>query len=48
MTGQAAAARAAGATQAWLQVVAANAPAVGLYRKLGFEVSHRYSYRIAP
>ena len=48
MNGQASAARAAGATQAWLQVVAANAPAVGLYRKLGFETSHRYSYRIAP
>jgi N-acetylglutamate synthase len=37
-----------GATQAYLQVVAANAPALNLYRAMGFAEAYRYHYRIAP
>lgn len=37
-----------GATRAWLQVVAANEPAIGLYESEGFHQAYRYSYRIAP
>ncbi len=37
-----------GARRAWLQVVAANAPAVGLYQAMGFEEVYRYAYRTAP
>ena len=34
----------AGAQQAYLQVEAANTPAVTLYRGLGFEIAYRYRY----
>ena len=36
-----------GATSAWLQVVAENEPAIGLYRQFGFEVLYTYFYRQA-
>ena len=36
------------ATQTYLQVVASNAPAIALYRQLGFSEAYRYHYRIAP
>ena len=38
-------ARLKGARRAWLQVEAANAPAIHLYRALGFAESYRYHYR---
>lgn len=37
-----------GATQAYLQVVAANTAARRLYAELGFEEVYRYGYRLAP
>ena len=37
-----------GAKRAWLQVVAANEPAVELYQSEGFQQAYRYAYRIAP
>ena len=37
-----------GATRAWLQVVAANEPAIGLYQSEGFQQAYRYAYRKAP
>lgn len=39
-----AAARQAGAKRAWLQVEADNAPALALYRGLGFEAAYAYRY----
>ncbi len=41
-------ARATGASLAFLQVTAENAPAIALYRQLGFTEAYRYSYRAAP
>jgi ribosomal protein S18 acetylase RimI-like enzyme len=41
-----AAAASRGAAQAWLQVNAANQPAIGLYRSLGFTEAYRYRYRV--
>jgi GNAT superfamily N-acetyltransferase len=48
MAGQADAARSLGIDTLYLQVVAANAPAIALYRKLGFSEAYRYHYRARP
>jgi N-acetylglutamate synthase len=39
---------AAGADRILLQVAIDNAPAIALYEGLGFRISHRYHYRVAP
>ena len=41
-------AHARGARGTWLQVEADNAPAIGLYRSMGFEEAYRYHYRQPP
>jgi len=37
-----------GAKEAWLQVETSNAPAIALYRKMGFSPQYRYWYRADP
>ncbi|TIU20618.1 MAG: GNAT family N-acetyltransferase, partial [Mesorhizobium sp.] len=41
-------ARLRGAREAWLQVEDDNAPALTLYRSLGFDEVYRYHYRRPP
>ena len=48
MGGQMAAARTLGIEAVYLQVVASNAPAITLYRRLGFAEAYRYHYRVRP
>ncbi|WP_394777359.1 GNAT family N-acetyltransferase [Undibacterium sp.] len=42
------AAKQRGATTAYLQVVASNAPAISLYESMGFTAAYRYWYRCRP
>jgi ribosomal protein S18 acetylase RimI-like enzyme len=35
-----------GASSSYLQVVAENTPAVGFYKKLGYEPAYEYHYKI--
>jgi N-acetylglutamate synthase len=37
-----------GAERVLLQVAIDNAPAIALYERLGFRISHRYHCRVAP
>ena len=37
-----------GARHAYLQVASDNAPALGLYGRMGFDTHHHYHYRLAP
>ncbi|MEX1103973.1 MAG: GNAT family N-acetyltransferase [Dehalococcoidia bacterium] len=37
-----------GATTGWLSVLATNAPALAVYRRLGFETAYEYWYRVPP
>ncbi|HSP25095.1 MAG TPA: GNAT family N-acetyltransferase [Saliniramus sp.] len=46
--GMLAAASNAGATSAYLQVLEANAPAIALYRSIGFAKAYGYAYRVPP
>jgi ribosomal protein S18 acetylase RimI-like enzyme len=41
-------AHARGAREAYLEVERRNAPAVALYRSLGFTVAYDYVHRVAP
>jgi N-acetylglutamate synthase len=41
-------ARAGGAGRMWLQVADGNTAALGLYRRLGFGLHHRYHYLLGP
>jgi ribosomal protein S18 acetylase RimI-like enzyme len=40
--------RSLGAAGAYVQVVASNVAAIGLYERLGFRVAYGYHYRIRP
>jgi ribosomal protein S18 acetylase RimI-like enzyme len=41
-------ARAGSASRMWLQVAEENTAALGLYRRLGFGLHHRYQYMLGP
>jgi N-acetylglutamate synthase len=48
VSGMLAAAGQAGATGAYLQVLETNAPAIALYRSIGFSKVYGYAYRVLP